>query len=176
MFEDLSDEEKEEILAFSLMEHLGQLDDKILNKWEFVLHNLHWCSAIVFADGFEGLLFQSPTDKHILELFAALESFGAKKCTGMFKQALQVFPDANSITQAGKRKVVYAALTPKARQRLKDLSHRFNAAGDREMNQKTLLAYLRLHSDEIRFRIVLDHKRNKFRLTCSDKSIKWKGR
>lgn len=174
MFDDLSQREEDEMCAFSLMEHLGQQKDSILNPEEAVLHNLHWCSAIVCADGFEGLLFDNPTWNYIPEIAAALEKFGAAKCADLLNKGGAAFPARLAVTNHAEIERLRLALTSAQRKLLKQLSKSFSAANDEEINSKTLLAYVQQNREAIRFTVSLDRKRGKFRLTCRDKTIKFK--
>ncbi len=156
--------------AFSTMEHAGQLDDSVLNETEAVLHNLHWFSAILGSDGFSGLFFGGLTDNYIEPIYSAVERFGAKKAAEIFSRALAIFPDRSQITDPDYRKKVWDGLTDADHETLSNLSKEYYECED--ITDSTLLDFIEAHRDDIRFEVVLDKKRNKFKFVSHDKSIK----
>jgi DNA-binding CsgD family transcriptional regulator len=174
MFDNLSQQDEDEMCAFSLMEHLGQQKDSTLNPAEAVLHNLHWCSAIVCANGFEGLLFDNPTWNYIPEIVAALDKFGAANCAELLRKGVAAFPTRLAAANHKEIERLRLALTPAERKLLEQLSKSFSIANDEEINSKTLLTYIQQNKEAIRFSVSLDRKLGKFRLSCRDKTIKLK--
>jgi len=168
---DLSQQE-DELSAFTLMEHLGQQNCNRLNFPEAVLHNLHWCSAIACANGFEGLLFDRMTARHIPEMLVALKDFGAAKCAKLLEEGVAAFPARNAVVDSPELERQRLALRPADRQLLKRLSEAFSVANDKEINEKTLLAYVRKNAETIRFTVSRDKKTGKFRLLRNGKAVK----
>jgi hypothetical protein len=156
--------------AFSTMEHAGQLNDSVLNETEAVLHNLHWFSAILGSDGFSGLFFGGLTDNYIEPIYSAVERFGAKQTAEIFTRALSIFPDRSRISDPDFRKEVWDGLTDADHDMLSGLSKEYSECHD--ITDSTLLDFIESNRNEIRFEVVLDKKRNKFRFVSHDKAIK----